>query len=213
MVAARVLVLDDDSFVRTTLSASFISFGIETIAAVTTASDALAAISNNSIDVAVLDLDLGPGPSGIDIAYSLRKAQPNIGLVLLTSYTDPRISDPTSLPLPKGCRFVTKTNLSDFKTLVIAVLSARNQPLVNAFNRVDSGIELTDTQLEVLRLVAEGYSNSEIATMRQVSVKAIDGVIAKIYNELGLEKSSRLNQRVQMVRAFFAMSGKKPPGA
>jgi DNA-binding NarL/FixJ family response regulator len=213
MIAAKILVVDDDAFVRTTLSASFLSYRIQVVAAVGSASEALDALSSGEIEVAVLDLDLGPGPSGIDIAYSLRKAKPDLGLVLLTSYSDPRIADPSSLPMPKGCRFVTKTNLGDFKILVAAVLGARMQPLSAPHITGEHEFQLTATQLEVLKLVAEGLSNSEIAVVRKVSVKAIDGIIAKIYLELNLEKSSRTNQRVQMVRAFFALSGKKAPGA
>jgi DNA-binding NarL/FixJ family response regulator len=213
MIAARILVVDDDAFVRTTLSASFLSYRIQVVAAVGSASEALDALSSGDIEVAVLDLDLGPGPSGIDIAYSLRRAKPDLGLVLLTSYSDPRIADPSSLPMPKGCRFVTKTNLGDFKILVAAVLGARMQPLSAPHTTGEYEFQLTDTQLGVLKLVAEGLSNSEIALVRNVSVKAIDGIIAKIYLELNLEKSSRTNQRVQMVRAFFALTGKKAPGA
>lgn len=213
MSAAKVIVIDDDTFVRTTLSSSFAGYGIDVVAALSNASAAIEAVERLNVEVALIDLDLGPGPSGIDIAYSLRKIKSDLGLILLTSYTDPRIADPTSLPLPRGTRFVTKTNLNDFRTLVSAVLSARQQPLAPVNSGAADNSQLTDSQLEVLKLVAEGLSNAEIAEIRGVSVKAVDGLIAKTYSQLNLEKSSRLNQRVQMVRAFFALSGKKPPGA
>jgi DNA-binding NarL/FixJ family response regulator len=67
--------------------------------------------------------------------------------------------------------------------------------------------------LEVLKLVASGLSSAEIAERRSVSIKSIDGIISKIYKALNLKKSKSLNQRVQLARAYFQLSGKQPPGA
>jgi DNA-binding NarL/FixJ family response regulator len=72
---------------------------------------------------------------------------------------------------------------------------------------------LTAIQLEVLKLVAQGLSTEEIASNRGVSVKAIESSIAKIQKIAGLNKSKSLNQRVQLARFYFLLSGKKPPGA
>jgi DNA-binding CsgD family transcriptional regulator len=76
----------------------------------------------------------------------------------------------------------------------------------------DSSI-LTITQLEVLKLVAQGLSTDEIAKIREVSPKAIESTIAKIHKAAGLKKSKSMNQRVQLARFYFLLSGKKPPGA
>ena len=209
---ANVVVIDDDSFVRSSLTAGLKSYGIEVVGSGQNFFSAMEACNKFKVDVAIVDLDLGPGPSGVDICHSLRKKMPNIGLVLLTSYTDPKIADPKMPNLPKGTRFLSKSNLTEFQILVNEVLAAKVKPLAATKRIADSNV-LTDVQLQVLKLVAEGYSTSEIADRRAVSVKAVEGIISKIHQELGLEKAKRLNQRVQLTRAYFKLSGKKPPGA
>ena len=213
MALVNALVIDDDQFVRSTLTAGLANFNIQVIEAVASASQALSAIRNSSIEVAIVDLDLGPGPSGIDICNSLRREVPNIGLVILTSYHDPRVFDPLGPSLPKGCRFISKSDLTDFRLLVDAVLAARAKPLASLRQTSKTSSLLTSTQMDVLKLIAQGLSSAEIAKARNVSVKAVEGTISKIQKSIGIKKNKSFNQRVQLARAYFSLSGKKPPGA
>jgi two-component system, NarL family, invasion response regulator UvrY len=213
MGLASVLLVDDDMFTRTTLSAALSAGGINVVAATDSAAGALENLLSLDPDVAIVDLDLGPGPSGIDICHALRSQKPNLGLILLTSYTDPRIHDPSNSQLPKGCRFVSKSELSDFKFLIEEIIIARNKPFAPAKLRKVNDHKLTDVQLEVLIGVAQGLSSAEIATNRGVSVKAIEGIIAKTHVALGINKSKSINLRVQLVRAYFELTGKMPPNA
>ena len=213
MGLASVLLVDDDMFTRTTLSAALSAGGINVVAATDSAAGALENLLSHDPDVAIVDLDLGPGPSGIDICHALRSQKPNLGLILLTSYTDPRIHDPSNSQLPKGCRFVSKSELSDFKFLIEEIIIARNKPFAPAKLRKVNDHKLTDVQLEVLIGVAQGLSSAEIATNRGVSVKAIEGIIAKTHVALGINKSKSINLRVQLVRAYFELTGKMPPNA
>ncbi|MEY3387639.1 MAG: hypothetical protein RI944_412 [Actinomycetota bacterium] len=212
MHIAEVVVIDDDIFVGSSLTAGFKSYGIKVSGTAKTYSQAIEICKNNSIEVAVVDLDLGPGPNGIDICFSLRNNYPNIGLVLLTSYRDPKIADPNLRSFPKGTRYVSKSNLSDFQILVNEVISAKINPLKKTFKLVGKS-QLTHVQLEVLKMISEGLSTSEIARRRNVSEKAIEGTISTIQKVFKLEKNKTNNQRVQLARAYFKLSGKKPPGA
>lgn len=213
MELARVLLIDDDLFTRSSLTAALDGVGVRVIASAENGSLGLEVMKSSNPDVAVVDLDLGPGPSGIDICNALRMHNPLIGLVLLTSYTDPRVHDPSNSQIPKGCRFLSKNEMSDIKILVHEILIARNKPLSVNRNKRSTVIQLTDSQLEVLIAVAKGLTSAEIATERGVSVKAIEAMISKIYRILGIAKSKSLNQRVQLARKYFQLSGKKIPGA
>jgi DNA-binding NarL/FixJ family response regulator len=213
MILAKAIVIDDDPFVRSTLSAGLAHYGIQVVQSFDIGSSAISAISTIDPDVAIVDLDLGPGPSGIDICHSLRTHKPNLGLILLTSYQDPRIFDPAGSSLPKGCRFISKSELEDFKVLVETVLSARAKPFLESKKIALDSTVLTLNQLEVLKLIAQGLSTEEIASNRGVSAKAIESSIAKIQKVAGFKKSKSLNQRVQLARFYFLLSGKKPPGA
>jgi DNA-binding NarL/FixJ family response regulator len=213
MILAKAIVIDDDPFVRSTLSAGLAHYGIQVVQSFDIGSSAISAISTIDPDVAIVDLDLGPGPSGIDICHSLRTHKPNLGLILLTSYQDPRIFDPAGSSLPKGCRFISKSELEDFKVLVETVLSARAKPFLESKKIASDSTVLTSNQLEVLKLIAQGLSTEEIASNRGVSEKAIESSIAKIQKVAGFKKSKSLNQRVQLARFYILLSGKKPPGA
>jgi DNA-binding NarL/FixJ family response regulator len=213
MILAKAIVIDDDPFVRSTLSAGLAHYGIQVVQSFDIGSSAISAISTIDPDVAIVDLDLGPGPSGIDICHSLRTHKPNLGVILLTSYQDPRIFDPAGSSLPKGCRFISKSELEDFKVLVETVLSARAKPFLESKKISSDSTVLTSNQLEVLKLIAQGLSTEEIASNRGVSAKAIESSIAKIQKVAGFKKSKSLNQRVQLARFYFLLSGKKPPGA
>ncbi len=213
MDLASVLLVDDDLFTRTALSAALSSRGINVVAATDNAASALENLKTLNPEVAIVDLDLGPGPSGIDICHALRAQKPKLGLILLTSYTDPRIHDPSNSPLPKGCRFISKSELADFKVLLEEIIIARNKPFAPAKPRKATDNKLTDIQLEVLIAVAQGLSSAEIAAQRGVSVKAIEGIIAKTHTILGINKSKSINLRVQLARAYFQLTGKMPPNA
>lgn len=210
MKIASVIIIDDDAFVRSSLTAALNGFGLNVVGTGQTFSVAMSLCKTNPVDVAIIDFDLGHGPNGFDICVALRKQFPEIGLVLLTSYTDLNYAEPNLPSLPKGTRFITKSNLSDFQLLTSAILSAKHKPLetTKTFRKKS---QLTITQIEVLRMLSEGLSTNEIANRRGVSIKAVEGIISKIHNKLGLEKSKSLNQRVQLARAFFNLSGKNLP--
>jgi len=212
MNLANVIIIDDDAFVRSSLTAALKSYGISVIGVGQNFSQAKQFCEQAKVDVAIVDLDLGPGPSGVQICHSLRQKFSHLGLILLTSYTDPKIADPNLPSLPRGTRFLSKSNLSNFQVLINEILAAKAKPLAKSIPLINKS-QLTLTQLEVLKMLAEGLSSTEIAIRRMVTVKAIEGVIAKIHKELGLEKSKSFNQRVQLTRAYFKLSGKNPPGA
>jgi len=211
MALASVLILEDDSFARTTLEASLELAGFEA-KAVATARDALGAINQTPFEVALLDIDLGPGPTGIDIAHALRRLNPLLGLVFLTSFSDPRLSKAGSLRLPKGARYLSKPNLRDISSLGSLILQAKFHPLAKTID-LHTITSLSDHQLEVIKLVSAGLSNSEIAKKLSVSDKAVEHVITRICKEFGITNSSEVNSRVLMVRAFSALTGKSLPSA
>lgn len=209
---ASVLLVEDDVFSRSTLAAALLGANIEVKDQVAKASEAIRAVNKFSIDIAIIDLDLGPGANGIDIAIALREINPRIGIIILTSYSDPRVANPNSLSLPKGSRFLIKSSLNDFSVLIKAILELKNQPLSNKNGSKIERVEFSENQLSVLQGVAEGLTTKEIAIRAGVSEKAIEGTITRLHLMLELPKKPFLNPRVQLARAYFELSGKKPPG-
>ena len=91
MKNARLILVEDDPFTRATLGDALTLHGFDIRARVGTAFDAIDAQRKHDPQVALLDLDLGIGASGIDVAIALRKNNSKIGIVFLTTYKDPRL--------------------------------------------------------------------------------------------------------------------------
>ena len=67
--------------------------------------------------------------------------------------------------------------------------------------------ELTKTQSEVLRMVAQGYTNSEIAARRETSVSAVEQLLNAIFRGLGIINSSQINPRAEAMRIYISEAG------
>jgi len=89
-----VLVVEDDSFVRATVATALRFHEFDVVASVGNALEAMEEFRQHLPDVALLDLDLGQGPTGADLAVGMRRIQPEVGIVFLTSFEDPRLLDP-----------------------------------------------------------------------------------------------------------------------
>lgn len=205
MAATGLLIVEDDDFTRSTVSAALQRFGLTISAAVASAREALAV--DPIPDSALLDLNLGPGPSGIDLAHALRERHPTIGIVLLTSYADPRLFASDLPPVPRGTRYLSKRQVADVGAVIAAVSAAQQNPLDAT---VASRVALSDTMLDVLRGVAEGLSTPEIAHRRGVSEKAVEAAITKLCDHFGLQRLSTHNQRVRLASEYYTLTGQVP---
>ncbi|MEN9967338.1 MAG: hypothetical protein RL036_571 [Actinomycetota bacterium] len=211
MGLANVVIVEDDSFLRTLLSATLTAGGFLVQGAGSTAKFALDVQAGSEVEVAILDIDLGAGPTGVDIAYALREVDPKIGIVLLTSFSDPRLSAAQGMRLPQGTRYLTKSTIQEMSKLLTIVLQAKFAPLKDVGTDGVDLVELTTQQISALKLVASGATNAEIARQLEISEKAVEHLISRINDNLGLDKSSSVNTRVQLVRKFSDLAGGQLP--
>lgn len=210
-MSRKVLVVEDSDFARISIAQTLKGEGFE-VSAHASASDAATLASIWRPYVAVLDLHLGPGPTGIDLARLLRRDNPNLGIVILTSYDDPRMLN-TSLPEPPaGTQYVTKRSITEPADLVRAMAnSVRSHVVKPERSEATAFATLTNHQHDVLRLVAEGYSNQHIAAELHRTVKAVESSINRLVKALDLPNGSELNQRVLLARAYFTVGVPRGP--
>jgi DNA-binding NarL/FixJ family response regulator len=204
-MAIRTMVVEDDSFTRLTVVGALRHAGIDVVADCDNSRDALAQFQACRPKVCVIDLDLGSGPTGVDVAAALRRLDPAVGVVLLTSYEDPRLMSPSLRRLPEGTRYVVKQAMSDMDMLIAAIESAAEHPRQDVVS--GRSADLTDTQVEILRLVATGLSNSEIARIRVVEEKTVEQAIRRTAKRLGIHGSKKVNQRVALARTYYQLIG------
>jgi len=210
MALAKVLLIEDDHFIRSTRSTLLSHKAFEVVGSVATAQEALLVQQKHNPHVVISDLDLGPGPNGIDIVTSMRRYNPTLGVILLTSFTDPRLADSKNSPLPKGTLYFTKSQIHDISILFTAIIQVKHLPLNHIRKPITSEFLLNEAQIDILRLVSEGLTTASIADARGVSEKSIEAALKRIHTVLELPREKSLNPRVQLTRAFFELSGKSP---
>ena len=210
MTLAKVLVIEDDLFIRSTLSTLLSNHAFEVVGAVATAQEAILVQQKFNPHVVISDLDLGPGPNGIDIVTALRRHSPTIGVIILTSFTDPRLADVRNSPLPKGTLYFTKSQVHDISILFTAIIQVRHLPFHETRKALSQKFPLTEAQMSIWRRVSEGLTTASIASARGVSEKSIEAALKRIHAVLELPRDKSLNPRVQLTRAFFELSGKSP---
>lgn len=209
----RIVLVEDESLTLASLSVALKSTGIDVAASINSAATAISAIRDFEPDVVVLDIDLGTGPTGLDLADALARQKPLLGIVLLTSSVDPRLVR-SSLPgVPENAVYLVKSAVTDIAVLTDAIEQAYDQAQQGRTTSSNSSqglgeVSLTDIQVETLRLVAQGHSNREIARQRFVTERTVEQTIAKIASALGIKQTTSVNQRVHIARMYFRMRGK-----
>ena len=204
----HVLIVDDDKFVRTSLHSALSNSGFDISGTVSSAKEALAISSSTLVDVALLDLDLGIGPTGFDLALALRKVNPQMGIVFLTSFQDPRFASISGVTAPRGSRYLVKSEIENISQVISTILQTKHRPFNENVNHINKFEKLTDLQIEVWREVSEGLSSSEIAARRNISEKAVEAILARIYTFLEIKKEKSNNPRILLANSFKKFSGK-----
>ena len=203
-----VVIVDDDALLASSLAHGLKDLGVNVTGTFPNAADVVSHSVDKGVNVALLDFDLGPGPTGIDLARALREKMPSIGLILLTTYSDPRLKTSGLPSLPKGTAYITKSSISDLNEVTRVIDRVSRNPMTGDGIRNDAdSTPLTTVQIEILRSVSNGLSTTQIAAERGVSTKAVEQQLTKIYDALDLPRGADMNQRVTLVREYLKRSG------
>ena len=201
----RLGLLEDESLTRLTLSTALRSLEHEVVVESADPAVFLKRAKTAKLDAVLLDLHLGSGPTGVDVGTELRKSNPDLGIVFLTSFEDPRLLDPHLGQLPVGSIYLIKGEIKEMSVLNDAISDAiaklQQSPRTGAVQL------LSDTQVETLRLVAQGLSNAEIAKRRYITEKSVEITISRIAKALGISNEPTANQRVHIAKVYFRSRG------
>lgn len=205
----RALVVEDEPLVASLLSEVLEAAGFQTQ---TAGSAALArqAATEFDPDVALLDISLGDGPSGLDLAHVLHEQRPDIALLFLTRHPDARIAGVAARDLPPGAGFLRKDMISDTAALIEAldtVLQDRAAVRQDLATAPGALAVLTSVQLQVLDLAAQGLSNRAIAAHRGTTERAVEIQMRRAFDALNLSGDDMVNERVEAVRIYIDAVG------
>jgi two-component system, NarL family, response regulator DegU len=195
----KVLIADDHQVVREGLSAILrTKDDIEVVGEVKDGLEAVEQARRLKPDVILMDISM-PGMSGVEATRQIRREQPEIGVVVLTMHdeedyiydlvkagaTGYLLKDSDSSQIVKAIRTVAGGEslihpsvaskiLHEFSSLA----QGKDQP---AKKRAQ---ELSDREIEVLKLVADGKTNKEIANVLNLSEKTIKNHVRNIFHKL-----------------------------
>jgi DNA-binding NarL/FixJ family response regulator len=205
----RVLVIEDDVFLRGLLADILESRGFAVFQAAD-AKTALSLIDEQDPDALIVDLDLGHGPSGVEVIESLGERIREFGVLVLSNYPSPSAVSPGAT-LPESVGYLLKRKLSDAAEVIAAleaVLADSSSHRVNYHESVPRELaNLTPGQFEILRLIAMGYSNEMIASSRGVTVRSVESLVNRLFVALSLSSDSRSNARVKAAMLYARAMG------
>ena len=194
---------------RTLLASTLTGSGFD-VEACRSGSEALAAFHRFDPDVLVADIDLGQRPNGVELATILRAQAPYLGLVFITNYPSIRAFERTISP-PAKFALLQKDMIDSTQRIVDVIESALSdvvEPKVDAATLMDSPLfQLTDVQLETVRLMAAGLTNAEIAERRASSLRAVERLIGRIFEVLQVNDDPSHNPRVLVTNMYTKTYG------
>lgn len=193
MDKVRVLLADDHAIVRAGIRQFLESAGdIEVIAEAGDGEQAKSLMQTERPDVAVLDIQM-PKATGIEVTRWAKTNVQGVGILVLTAYDD----DPYVMAvLQAGANgYVLKTASPDDIIQAVRDVHAGKSVLdpsvtgalmAQIFHKPESQPveQLTEREMEVLHLVAKGYTNKAIGVQLNISDRTVQGHLAHIFDKL-----------------------------
>ena len=215
----RVVLADDHFLVREGVNRLLSNQpDVEVVAVCDDLGSLLAAVDDKSPDVVLTDIRMPPSETdeGIEAAVRLRETNPDIGVVVLSQYSEPRYA----LALLEGGSarraYLLKERVDDVEQLVGAIRavaeggSVVDPKVVDALmadrGRTQSSAldELTPRERDVLREMAEGKNNAAIAQTLFLTERSVEKVIHAIFVKLGLAWEKEIHKRVKAVIVYLS---------
>lgn len=196
----RILITDDHALLRSGLRLLLDrEDDLLTVGEATTAEEAIEAVAGGGIDLVLLDVEM-PGIGGLEGAERLREAHPDLTILVLSMHSE---TDDVRRAFSAGANgYVLKTAADEQLVQAVRAVHAGERYLhptlgaalaqpAQSRGPVD---DLSPRERQVLRLLALGYTNQEIAEMLVVSVRTVESHRAHVMTKL------RAGSRAAMVR-------------
>ena len=218
-MALRVVLAEDNYLVREGVGKLIdLEPDLEVVAACVDYPSLLRAVEKESPDVVVTDIRMPPTGSdeGIRAANELRAVYPNLGVVLLSQYSEPAYALRFLENGSKGRAYLLKERVSDIGQLASAIREVARGGSVIDPEVVDNLVKarsrdarsplraLTPREVEVLAEMAQGKNNAAVAATLVLSERAVEKHINSIFFKLGLSEETDVHRRVKAVLLFLA---------
>jgi DNA-binding NarL/FixJ family response regulator len=213
----RVVIAEDNYLVREGTRRLLEDSGeVDVVAAVGDADELRDAVRRFLPDAVVTDIRMPPGHhmEGIEAAHDIRRDHPSTGVVVLSQHTDETYAFALLRDGTAGLAYLLKDRLGDVEDLVRALRQVARggsvvdplvvDDLVSRRTRVASSplAALTARELDVLREMAQGKTNTGIERALHLSTSTVEKHVTAIFDKLGLGQEP-VHRRVAAVLAFL----------
>jgi DNA-binding NarL/FixJ family response regulator len=216
-VTIRVAVAEDNLLVREGLERLLgLQADLEVVASCADFDALLGAVQSARPDVVVTDIRMPPDHTdeGIRAARELRLNEPDIGVVILSQFSDPSYALALLEEGSERRAYLLKDRIDDVDQLVGAVRavaaggSVVDPKVVEALVAARSGggsplDELTPRETDVLRAMAEGKNNAAIAEKLVIAERSVEKYVHTIFAKLGIAWEPSINRRVMAVLVYL----------
>jgi DNA-binding NarL/FixJ family response regulator len=197
---------------------------IELVASCNDVDELLDAVAHGNVDVVLTDIRMPPMMSneGIQVASRLRATAPDVGVLVLSQYSDPGYALELLEEGSERRGYLLKERLHDRAQLCAAILtiagggSTMDPKIVDTLVAVRSRSEasplasLSAREREVLAEIAQGKSNSAIAQSLVLTKRAVEKHINSIFLKLDLAYADDVSKRVKAALLFLAAREMSP---
>jgi len=188
----RVVIADDHAVVRAGLAQLLTTFAdVELVGAAANGDEAVSLSAERDPDVVLMDLEM-PVLDGIEATRRIRAAQPEVAVVVLTSFSD---RERILSALDAGAAgYLLKDAEPDVLAHAIQAAARGEAPLdpkaaralLSARRASTPAHELSDREREVLAMVAEGLPNKLIAQQLGISEKTVKAHLTSVFRQIGV---------------------------
>lgn len=201
MKTVRIVLADDQLLIRAGIRALVETLpGYQIEAECADGHEAIEAIRRYQPDVVLLDIAM-PGPSGIEVARTIRRSDPDTRILVLSSIDRPEIVE-QALDAGVNGYLLKDFVLGELKQALETVLSdqsflspkIQDMPLRLGLGSNTAGSSLTPRQTEILRLVASGRTTKEIARTLGISPKTVEFHRGRLMERIGVRDVTGLTR-------------------
>lgn len=191
----RIFIVDDHTMVVEGMRSILTQLAdVEVAGHAMNAASCMGYFVNHSADLVLLDINL-PDQSGIDVCRSLLKRKPELKIIALTNFDQLTYLQNMKDAGAKG--YLLKNSSSDEIEKAITTVMAGNEFWLGRGNVRESiqdhnQLLLTRREIEVLKLIAEGLTNQEIADKLFVSTSTVDSHRKNLISKLQVKNTAAL---------------------
>lgn len=211
----RIVLAEDSTLLREGLVRLLADEGHDVVAAAADADQLVEAVEKHQPDVVVTDVRMPPTNSddGLRAALEIRRRWPAVTVLVLSQYVEKRYATQLLSDRSEGVGYLLKDRVAqveDFLDALDRVAAGSTaldpavvQQLMSGTSHADPLSRLTAREHDVLRHMAQGYTNATIADRLHVSQSAVEKHVNAIFDKLGLADTTGYSRRVLAILRYL----------